>query len=364
MTKGTEYRKILFFLCVISSMIMTLFCSKLFSEGARRGIELSVEKLIPSLFPSMVIAELAVGSSVFERFLRPIEKPIARLFKISKEGAMPFLLGILFGFPVSVRAAIALYGEGRIDERDLRRLALFSVIPSPAFFISAVGEALFGSVEFGVFLYFSAVLCCVIVGVATRGSFISSQGRYSCQNFARAKGETSFVSAVASSARSVFTVCSFVVFFSAFLSPLSAFLAEIDVRREISVLILGSVEMTGGVSLAASLGARGAPIGAAILGFSGFSVLCQLIAIDSTKTLKIAPYIVARLFFAAFLFLLSIGFLMIFGEGIFKTPSTPSFILYQNDRLSMALIALFFCSLFMAICEGKRKIFGKTIYKY
>ena len=363
MTKERGKRKILFFICVMASLVMTLCCSRLFSEGARRGIELSAEKLIPSLFPSMVIAELAVGSSLGEAMARPISKPLSKMFNISRAAVVPFMLGMIFGFPVSVRAAVALYSEGKIDESELCRLALFSVIPSPAFFISAVGEGLFGSLKFGAFLYASAVLCCFVTGIAVRGLFASVRGRYYCENFARKKKDISFVSAVTSSARSLFVICSFVVFFSAFLEPLSALLSELALPQRGDVLVLGAFEMTSGVSLASSLGADGAPISAAILGFSGVSVLCQLVAIDSTKKIKIAPCVIARLFFAIFMFLLSLGFLSVFGKGMLSSPSAPSFILYSNDRLSLSILALFFCSFFMALCESKRKNFGKTIYK-
>ena len=363
MTKERERRKILFLICVMASLIMTLCYSRLFSDGARRGIELSAEKLIPSLFPSMVIAELAVGSSIGEVIARPISGLLSKLFNISREASVPFILGMVFGFPVSVRASISLYNEGKIDESELMRLPLFSVIPSPAFFISAVGEGLFGSLKFGAFLYGTAVISCVIIGIATRGLFVSSRKCYFCENFARKKKDVSFVSAVTSSASSLFVICSFVVFFSAFLEPLSVMLYALNLPERLSVLILGAAEMTGGASLASSLGAEGAPLVAAILGFSGFSVLCQLVAIDQTKKIKIAPYIVSRLFSAAFMFLLALVFLFAFGKESFKESTAPSFILYSDNNLSLSILALFFCSLFMALCEGKRKIFGKTLYK-
>ena len=209
MTKERGQRKILFLICVMASLIMTLCYSRLFSDGARRGIELSAEKLIPSLFPSMVIAELAVSSSIGEVIARPISGLLSKLFNISREASVPFILGMIFGFPVSVRASISLYNEGKIDESELMRLPLFSVIPSPAFFISAVGEGLFGSLKFGAFLYGTAVISCVIIGIATRGLFVSSRGCYFCENFARKKKDVSFVSAVTSSASSLFVICSY-----------------------------------------------------------------------------------------------------------------------------------------------------------
>lgn len=363
MTKGAGCKKILFIFCLAAASAVLLFCSRSFAEGARKGIELCAERLIPSLFPSMVIAEIAVASSLGKIISKPLAKPISRLFNISREAVVPFLLGMIFGFPVSVRAAVALCNDGKIDESELCRLALFSVIPSPAFFISAVGEGLFGSLKFGIFLYLSALLSCVTVGVASRRLFKDLRGCYYCENLARGGRSVSFVSAVTSSARALFAVCSFVVLFSAIIEPLSELFESLGLNKALTVLLLGTLEMTNGASLASTLGASGAPIAAAILGFSGISLLCQLLAIDVTGRVRVKAYIVARLFIAGFMLLFSLGFVFVFGESAFSEPVAPSFILYSGGRLSLSLLALFLCALFMALYEGKRKIFGKTIYK-
>ena len=122
--------------------------------------------------------------------------------------------------------------------------------------------------------------------------------------------------------------------------------------------------MTGGAALASTLGESGAPLAAAILGFSGISVLCQFIAICKQHRLPIMPYILSKLFLSALEFLLSLIVLELFEKTIsLNEPYTPSFLLYRESRLSIALFSLFVCACFVAISEEKRKIFGKTIYK-
>ena len=158
MTKGITRRQILLLICSVFAIALGLKYSELCAEGVRKGIELSVNKLIPSLFPFMVISEITVATSACKPLLKIFAKPLSKIFNISTEGALPFLLGMLFGFPIGIKTAISLYESGKIDRSELIRLSLFTSIPSPAFFISAVGEGLFGSTMLGLTLYLIALL--------------------------------------------------------------------------------------------------------------------------------------------------------------------------------------------------------------
>lgn len=365
MTERVARRQILFLICSIFAICLGLRFSELCAQGVRYGIELSVNKLIPSLFPFMVIAELIVNTNACSLLSIIFSKPFSRLFNISPEGVLPFLLGMLFGFPIGIKSAISLYECGKIDRSELIRLSLFTSIPSPAFFISAVGEGLFGSAAFGVTLYFISLLGSILVGFFCRSFFASERGLY----FALRKQDSGatgggFVSAVTSSAAALISVSAFVIFFSMISEVLKYFFELIALDEFLGVCILGFLEMTGGAALASGLGEAGAPLAAAILGFSGVSVLCQFVSIGKEHNLPIMPYLLSKLFLASFEFLLSFAALNWFSEMLkISEPCAPSFILYRENRLSLALFALFACACFMAMSEGKRTFLRKTIYK-
>ena len=217
MTKGITRRQILLLICSVFAIALGLKYSELCAEGVRKGIELSVNKLIPSLFPFMVISEIIVATSACKPLLKIFAKPLSKIFNISTEGALPFLLGMLFGFPIGIKTAISLYESGKIDRSELIRLSLFTSIPSPAFFISAVGEGLFGSTMLGLTLYLIALFGSIIVGIACRSLFLSERGVYFA-SYTSIKNSrvtsNSFTSAVTSSARALVAVSTFVVFFS------------------------------------------------------------------------------------------------------------------------------------------------------
>ena len=367
MTKGITRRQILLLICSVFAIALGLKYSELCAEGVRKGIELSVNKLIPSLFPFMVISEIIVATSACKPLLKIFAKPLSKIFNISTEGALPFLLGMLFGFPIGIKTAISLYESGKIDRSELIRLSLFTSIPSPAFFISAVGEGLFGSTMLGLTLYLIALFGSVAVGIACRSLFLSERGVY-FTSYASIKNSratsNSFISAVTSSARALVAVSTFVVFFSMVGEVIKYFFDFIKFNEILGTLSIGALEMTGGAALAAALGEKGAPLAAAILGFSGISVLCQFISIGKEHNLPIAPYLLSKIFLATLEFLLSLAALNLLSDVIkISEPCAPSFILYRENSLSLALFALFLCACFIALNERKRTFLGKTIYK-
>ena len=366
MNKRGRYGQIFFLFLAGVAVILGLGFSELCANGVSQGIDLAVSKLIPSLFPFMVISDMILNTQASELLSRVLGKPFSKLFGVSLEGGSAFVFGALFGFPVGILFALGLYEDGKIDRREFTRLSLFVSMPSPAFFISAVGEGLFGSARFGIALYLCALCSNILIGIATRNLFSELEKEYFCL---RGIGEKSrknnaFTSAVTSSARSLFSISAFVVFFS-MIGEVAKYLLAPRVDNDVFFsLLFGAMEMTGGVAKAASLGALGAPIAAAILGFSGVSVLCQLIAVTKNHRLPIGAYLLAKLFCAAAGFLSTMLLIRFFGEFLqIGEPYVPSFALYGENRLTLALFSFFLCACFFALREEKMKIFKKTIYK-
>ena len=366
MNERRRYGQIFFLFLAAATLILGLGFSEICAKGVSRGIDLAVSKLIPSLFPFMVISDMILNSQASELLSRVLGKPFSKLFGVSYEGGSAFVFGSLFGFPVGLLFALGLYEDGKIDLRELMRLSLFVSMPSPAFFISAVGEGYFGSTRFGIALYLCAFCSNILIGIVTRGLFCKFEKEYFCLRGWGEKREknNAFISAVTSSARSLFSISSFVVFFSMIGAVAEHTLAPYVDNGAFFSLLFGAMEMTGGVAKAAALGVKGAPLAAAILGFSGISVLCQLISVTKNYRLPIGAYIVAKLFCASSGFL-SATLLIRFCGGFLQIgePSVPSFALYGENRLTLALFALFLCACFLALREEKMKIFKKTIYK-
>ena len=190
----------------VATLFLILFFPTLAIDYMNRGMKLCVSTVIPSLFPFMVASELIVLTGAARPLGRLLRAPARLLFGISGEGASAFVLGAVCGFPIGTRAAVSLYGRGRISLGELSRLVCFSNNPSSAFVISAVGTTLFGSREFGSALFFITILSSFIVGIGqnmilgkVRGVSSFGEGLSDTEKSEK-KGISDFSAAVSSSA--------------------------------------------------------------------------------------------------------------------------------------------------------------------
>lgn len=133
------------------------------AEYVAKGLSISARVIIPSIFPFLILSDLAVRYIHLERvgFLRRI---FERLFRINGAALPVFVCGALCGFPVGARLAILMYDDGKISKCECERLIAFSNNASPGYVICAVGIGMLGSLTDGILLYASMILSSVITG--------------------------------------------------------------------------------------------------------------------------------------------------------------------------------------------------------
>ena len=110
-------------------MLMSGFIALLFlknSEAAARfvsrGTEVCLTRLIPSLFPFLVVSSLLLSSGLDRVIGKTLGKPLAALLGISDESACAVILGFICGFPVGAKCACGLLDDGKIEKRECERL--------------------------------------------------------------------------------------------------------------------------------------------------------------------------------------------------------------------------------------------------
>ena len=350
--------------CLVSALALalTFIYSDVAISSMSDGMRLCVSTLIPSLFPFMVISELFVRSGMASVVGRALGAPISKLFGISREGSVAWLLGVACGFPIGIKCALSLYERGKISRGELEHLSTFCNTPSSAFLIGAVGASLFGSRQFGLILYVSHLLSSVIIGFATRFYFERRKREIfepSPDAFGPTKrGVSAFADSVTSSATSMLFICAFVVFFSSFAGILRHILDGVRIADRAKALIFGLFEMTGGVSAAAELPLRYAiPIAGAITGWSGLSVHFQLIGICGERKISFLPYFLAKIASA----MLCAAFTGVLA-GIFADTlcfsvggSIQSFLFIRAKPIVVLTLGLFAISCLRLVSREKRK---------
>ena len=254
--------------------------------GIREGLATCGTVVIPSLFPFLIFSGL-LGSTELGEWLAAPLRPLCRcLFHLPPETGGAVLMGAIGGYPAGARAIASLLEAGRISHTTARRMLCFCVNAGPAFVISTIGVALYGSFSVGAGLLAAHLGASVLVGAFTAGAREEAHSpplrRYGPLS-------TALVDSVSGAARSMLTICAFVAAFSG----LRALLLESGALPRLctglqrlwpvpegtafyTALIRGLLEVTDGCMAAASLPRETAfVLTAFLLSFGGVSVLFQ-----------------------------------------------------------------------------------------
>ena len=251
---------------------LAVFCGLLFhpdkgAQGIKKGLELLTAVVIPSLFPFAVLSAYAARSSFRSAAETLLGKFTSRLFNTGGGAAAVFVLGVTGGYPIGAKTALTMYRQGSLCADDAGRLTLFCVNAGPAFAVSAVGVSMLGSFKCGMILYASELLSALSLGFFCRflknGDEPESAAQY-------VRTYNAFTEAVADGSRAIINISAWVLTFScastlAELLPFDAF--TVDFIKAVLEVTTGCAYFAGRVPL---------PVTAAMLGFGGISVICQV----------------------------------------------------------------------------------------
>ena len=256
------------------------------AAGIREGLATCGTVVIPSLFPFLIFSGL-LGSTELGEWLAVPLRPLCRwLFRLPAETGGAVLMGAIGGYPAGARAVAGLLEAGRIFPSTARRMLCFCVNAGPAFVISTVGVALYGSFSIGAGLLTAHLGASVLVGTFTAGAREEAHcpppRRYGPLS-------ASLVESVSGAARSMLTICAFVITFSGLRTLLleSGTLPWLCTGLQrlwpvpegtafYTALVRGLLEVTDGCLAAASLPRETAfVLTAFLLSFGGLSVLFQ-----------------------------------------------------------------------------------------
>lgn len=300
--KPFSYAKQLGF-CYMSLFILILFFkgSETAAVWVSDGLRLCAVRLIPALFPFMVVSSLMLSSDLGGVASRLLGKPFRLLFGISGGGACAVLLGWACGFPVGAKCAGELYELQRIDADEYKKILCISGTPSPAFLTITVGKGMLGSGTLGIWLYAISLVASAGIGIFIK-AISSKDGTRIPLTEERAyipkriPFSQSFTRAVSESAGGMLCVCAFVVFFSAFLGVLEQTLSFLNMSDTATALMFSFFELTSGLSRISALNTSAVlPLCAMAVGWSGLSVHFQAMAIGTHRDVSFKPYMLAHI---------------------------------------------------------------------
>lgn len=289
----------------LTALLVCIIFSDSVKSGISAGVQLCFGVLIPSLFLPMTLCAFMQKSGVVSLIGRYIERFSRFCFNISGTALAAFILGCISGYPSGAALARSLYDNGEIDLITAKRLCSVCVCAGPAFILLGVGDGLLNSRTAGRILLcahiLSAFLLLFMSGLTAKIRHIkpkqSNNRAKITERTTKSAGfgiSAAITGAVQSGTRSMLGICAYTVLFSAVISVFGALLSG----GAISVLT-AACEVTNACAYLAN--SHNIPMISAALGFSGFSVVAQIIS-AAGAVCDILRLILYRILSAAFSF--------------------------------------------------------------
>ncbi len=278
-------------LTIICTAAMLLMPSQSI-EGARQGINLCLNAVIPSLFPFFVCSRLMISCGIAQLLGKKIGKAFNLLFGVNKSCSFVFIAGLLCGYPIGAKIVGDMYREGQCTKNEAQRMLGFCNNSGPLFIIGTVGIGMLNSAGSGLILYIAHILSAITTGIILRIILPSKSVLPNiCLQTASIKG--SFHDALTDSIKSIAAVCGNIVFFSVIISAVKNIISTIIPSPTGQGLLCGLIEISTGINILSQNPSL--PLIGFLLAWSGISVIMQVDGIISPTGLSTLRFTVAKL---------------------------------------------------------------------
>ncbi len=321
------------------------------AAGAKNGVGYSLNILIPSLYPFMVLSVFIVKSGLSEKLGKVLRKPVGAVFRLPGGAAATLLMSVIGGYPAGARSAAALYDSGMVSRKQAERMLCFCVSAGPPFVVTAVGAGFLKSPQAGGILLTSQVAAFLIMGVlcgvAAPREKPEKQGPGRRKSVGTARA---FISSAADAAYSTLMMCCFVILFAVLMNLLRLFVKDPVLSATLSALL----EITGGC---ADLARIGAPLWvfAFALGWGGLCVHFQVMACTENIGARPGRFEMCRLLQGGIAAAVCRGLCFLFPESaeVFQNVSSPVAASLSGSAPAAAALAVLCLALLLEIPREK-----------
>lgn len=302
-------------LCFFAALLMLLHTDYV-TEGARYGLLLWYQSVVPALFPFMVLSGLIQSMGGIERFMIPVHRILKHIFPLSASGCFILISGLFCGYPMGAKLCADFLKLDRIALNEARFLMAICSHPSPMFLIGYTYPMVSDHVRLADFMI-GIYAPIIIVSFAAKHIYFHSEKLkihpdYTYLTIASGS-DTSDAFPIDESIMSSVAVLCKIGGYLVLCSIAIVFLRNTDwLPLYVRIFLIGITEMTTGIrEITTAISGNAAWIAVtASLTFGGLSGIFQInsVILDAKKAgLSIRPYIHWKLFHAA----LSVGFVII-----------------------------------------------------
>lgn len=247
---------------VIGFALLIILLPDISRSGVTQGILLCGRVIIPSLFPFTMCVLFVMNTNLLNSYgvLSGITK---KLFCLNSYEFALFFLSLIGGYPIGAKLIGEAVNSKKISPKKGENMLCYCVNAGPAFIISAVGCNIFNSKTIGLVLFLSHILASLIICILLRcDEYIDATQTKSSMPLS-----DNFVLSAANASKTLISICSFVILFSVINSYLVYFGEEINVLKNIALLL----EITNALSLCHNIYTI-----SFILGFGGICIWFQV----------------------------------------------------------------------------------------
>lgn len=288
---------------VLTLIMLLLFPSYSF-EGAKNGLLLWFNIVLPTLLPFMLCSSLIIAWGGVKYLTKPL-RPFLSCLHLSESGSYTFISGLLCGYPMGAKTAADFVKSEKISLSEGKRLLVMSACPSPMFLAGYVKQCMPAEIPM-LPIFIAMYLPVLVIAIISRLYYQRPLPnkvvtKISDESLAVSKiTETllPFDEVLMNALEIMVKIGGYIMIFS-ILAVYIGHLAPAGLPSK--PLILGLVEMTTGIQ-AISVSMNGIPKAAAILAsaaFGGLSGVFQTKTVIKNAGLSIRHYIAWKLFHAA-----------------------------------------------------------------
>lgn len=166
-----KYKKLITNLLIFAIIFYLLIHSKVLVTSISASTNIFITKLIPALFPYLLITELLINSGKSNCLSYGLDNVLSKLFRIPKHTSASVIIGFLLGYPNSAKYILKIYKDNLIDSKIATKLIAFTSNANMAYIIASIGIGMFKSIEVGVILTVSHFLSAIIIGIFLTPSY-------------------------------------------------------------------------------------------------------------------------------------------------------------------------------------------------
>lgn len=210
-------------------------------EGAKNGLLLWSQTVLPTLLPFMICSNVIVALDAIHLLTWPFKPLLSRVLKLSPAGSYILISGLLCGYPMGAKTCSEFLEDSRITSREASYLLSICNHPSPMFLLGYVAGCMAGNIPMA-FILTALYLPILPLSFLSR-RYYGIQG--TCQGKVKQDENTlSFDKTMMASVEVMVKIGGYIMLFSILACFLQTLLKDYGSSQAV---LLGIVEITTGI---------------------------------------------------------------------------------------------------------------------